>query len=273
MTASIAREQGAGRSRGTLLRHARRADAGGVPQTIWPPTNPRRFKRKFSLMHRVVFSLFVSLVIAGVSGGPASAQSFQDIGRALDALAGPAPQRPAARPHPVPAQPRSGDRCASYASTMVQQNQQARQMRCQNWNSHSNYDHHYSWCQARPPQAAQTALASWGTRFQTCQFAASGSPAARAQTARPAAGSNGHRQPVCSSFGNAAANWERRASSQGCDIRGAAGIALFGSASRATTWCMRTSESDFQGRSPQAAGHKDALERHCSAQLRRPIRL
>jgi hypothetical protein len=136
-----------------------------------------------------------------------------------------------------------------------------------------NYDHHYSWCQARPPQAAQTALASWGTRFQTCQFAASGSPAARAQTARPAAGSNGHRQPVCSSFGNAAVNWERRASSQGCNIRGAAGIAIFGSAGRAINWCMRTSEADFQGRSPQAAGHKDALERHCSAQLRRPIRL
>lgn len=137
-------------------------------------------------MYRTSCFLVLGLVFAGLSGVSAGAQSFQDIGRALDALAGPQPQpqRPAARPQPAPAQAQSGDRCANYARTMVQQNQQARQMRCQNWNSHSNYDHHYSWCQARPPQAAQTALASWGTRFQTCQFAASGSPAARAQTSR-----------------------------------------------------------------------------------------
>lgn len=71
------------------------------------------------------------------------------------------------------------DRCADYANQMIAQDQRARQMKCPNWSSHSNYNHHYSWCQARPPQQAQQALADWGTRFQACQFAAGGSPAAQ----------------------------------------------------------------------------------------------
>jgi alkylation response protein AidB-like acyl-CoA dehydrogenase len=37
------RQHPAGRSRGTLLRHARRAKAGGVAQTERPPENPGRF--------------------------------------------------------------------------------------------------------------------------------------------------------------------------------------------------------------------------------------
>lgn len=49
----------------------------------------------------------------------------------------------------TPAEAQSGDRCANYASTMVQQDQRARQMRCRNWNSHSNYNGHYRWCQTR----------------------------------------------------------------------------------------------------------------------------
>lgn len=73
----------------------------------------------------------------------------------------------------------AGDRCHNYATQMISMDQRARQIRCANWTSHSNYDGHYKWCQARPPASAQTALSAWGTRFQTCQFASSGSPAAR----------------------------------------------------------------------------------------------
>ncbi len=164
------------------------------------------------------------------------------------------------------------DRCNDYANQMISFDQRARQTRCNGWNSHSNYQNHYNWCQAGPPGAAQAALSSWGTRFQTCQFAASGSPAAQAQTGQPAAGGDPSRRPVCSSFGNAAANWERRAKSQGCNIR-ALGWTIWGSPDRAINWCMRTSDGEFRGRSPQALGHKGELERRCSVQLRRPIRL
>jgi len=82
----------------------------------------------------------------------------------------------------TPAEAQSGDRSNDNANQMISFDQRARQTRSNGWNSHSNYQNHYNWCQARPPGAAQAALASWGTRFQTCQFAASGSPAARAQT-------------------------------------------------------------------------------------------
>jgi hypothetical protein len=170
------------------------------------------------------------------------------------------------------AQAQARDRCDDYANQMMSFDQRARQMRCGNWNSHSNYDGHYRWCQARPPGAAETALASWGTRFQTCQFAASGSPAARAQTGQPVAGGDPSRRPICTSFGNAAANWERRAASQGCNLH-ALRWQIWGNADRAITWCMGTSDADFRGRSPQALGHKGELERQCSAQLRRPIGL
>jgi hypothetical protein len=37
------RQHPAGRSRGTLLRHAGRTGHGSVTQTIWPPANPGRF--------------------------------------------------------------------------------------------------------------------------------------------------------------------------------------------------------------------------------------
>ena len=177
------------------------------------------------------------------------------------------------------AQAQGRDRCHDYANEMISMDQRARKMRCPKWNSHSNYDGHYKWCQARAPQAAQTALASWGSRFQTCEFAAGGSPAARAQLGqpavanRPAVGGDPSRRPVCSSFGRAAATWERRAMAQGCNIRGANHTLFNGNEGVAVNWCMGTSDGDFRGRSPQALGHKGALERHCSAQLRRPIRL
>src|SRR5438046_661822 len=44
------RQHPAGRSRGTLLRHAGTTCHGGVTQTKWPPTNPGRFKAPAALM-------------------------------------------------------------------------------------------------------------------------------------------------------------------------------------------------------------------------------
>src|SRR5207245_1446946 len=41
------RQHPAGRSRGTLLRHAGTTCHGGVTQTKWPPANPERFTNRF----------------------------------------------------------------------------------------------------------------------------------------------------------------------------------------------------------------------------------
>lgn len=85
---------------------------------------------------------------------------------------------------PVAAQAQQRDRCADYANSMVAQDQRARQMKCPGWTSHSNYGNHYSWCQGQTPQRVQQAVSNWQTRFQSCEFAAGGSPAARADANR-----------------------------------------------------------------------------------------
>jgi len=81
------------------------------------------------------------------------------------------------------------------------------------------------------------------------------------------------RHPICASFGKAAANWERRAMGQGCLLSFPRQTTFNGNEGAAYTWCMRTSDASFRGRSPQALGHKGNLERLCSAQLRRQVRL
>ena len=86
-----------------------------------------------------------------------------------------------------PAQAQQRDRCADSASGMVSNDQRARQLKCPGWTSHSDYNHHYAWCQARTPQQVQQTFASWQTRFQSCQFAAGGSPVAQADATRCAA--------------------------------------------------------------------------------------
>jgi hypothetical protein len=81
----------------------------------------------------------------------------------------------------TPAQAQPVDFCTDYANGRVVQDQRARQMRCTGWNSHSNFDSHYNWCLSEQRTRVQQVEADWQSRFQTCQFAASGSPAAQAQ--------------------------------------------------------------------------------------------
>ncbi len=96
------------------------------------------------------------------------------------------------------------DRCADYANGMVAQDQRARQMRCPGWTSHSNYGGHYGWCQAQTPQRVQQAISNWQTRFQACQFAAGGSPAARGDASR------------CVAYGDEMVRMDRMARQQAC---------------------------------------------------------
>jgi hypothetical protein len=81
----------------------------------------------------------------------------------------------------TPAQAQPVDFCTDYANGRVVQDQRARQMRCTGWNGHSNFDSHYNWCLSEQRTRVQQVEADWQSRFQTCQFAASGSPAAQAQ--------------------------------------------------------------------------------------------
>jgi len=104
----------------------------------------------------------------------------------------------------TPASAQQRDRCADYANGMVAQDQRARQAKCPGWTGSSNYMGHYNWCQRQTPQRVQQAISNWQTRFQACQFAASGSPAARADAAR------------CVSYGDEMVRMDGIARARGC---------------------------------------------------------
>src|SRR6476646_11240830 len=55
------RQHPAGRSRGTLLRHAGTTCHGGVTQTKWPPTNPGRFRSTKTAVSKLVLVTFPEL--------------------------------------------------------------------------------------------------------------------------------------------------------------------------------------------------------------------
>jgi hypothetical protein len=113
------------------------------------------------------------------------------------------------------------DRCTDYANQMVAWDSRARQARCVGWTSHSNHRNHYDWCQARPPGAAQTALTTWASRFQNCEFQASGSPAARADGQR------------CVDYGNEMVRMDQSARQQRCQ-----GWTSHSNRAHHTEWCM-----------------------------------
>ncbi len=118
------------------------------------------------------------------------------------------------------------DACNDYANSMVSQDQRARQQRCPGWTSHSNYGNHYNWCRSQTPQRVQQAIANWQTRFQACQFAASGSPAARTDASR------------CLAYGDEMVRIDQMARQQAC--RGWNGHSNRGSH---VQWCqMQTPE-------------------------------
>jgi len=96
------------------------------------------------------------------------------------------------------------DFCNNYATGMVAQDQRARQMKCPGWTSHSNFNGHYNWCRAQTPQRVQQAISNWATRFQACQFAASGSPAAKGDASR------------CVAYGDEMVRIDQTARKQGC---------------------------------------------------------
>lgn len=75
------------------------------------------------------------------------------------------------------------------------------------------------------------------------------------------------RHPICSSFAKHAERWENAAKFNGCKIKGdKLEVQHY-------QWCMNTSDAEFRVRSPTAGGYKASLEKSCSQQLRRPIRL
>ncbi len=85
------------------------------------------------------------------------------------------------------------------------------------------------------------------------------------------------REPVCSSYGQAGEKWRDRALAQGCNVRAIPvpkGWASYAwGANQLFSYCMNTDDAAFRGRSAQALGHKAQLEKACSQQLRRPVKL
>lgn len=77
------------------------------------------------------------------------------------------------------------------------------------------------------------------------------------------------RHPVCSSFARAAVGWNNRAKAIGCRPA----KPFVGSEGEYYNWCMGTSDAEFRSRSPQALGHKAALEKFCTKQSGATINL
>jgi hypothetical protein len=152
---------------------------------------------------RYVLSVLAGFALVASLSLPASAQSFQDLGRALDALAGPQPQpRPNATPRP---QPSARMNCDSYASEMVRLDQDARRQRCRGWNGHSDYAGHRNWCQRGGD--TNRALASWNQRFgATCS----------GQAARPAPVANRASAVHCDDYAVRMSNMNRTARERRC---------------------------------------------------------
>lgn len=182
---------------------------------------------------------------------------------------------------PASAQPASDDVCSRYASEAVSRYNRARAAHCDLGGSRltGDYNRLFNACKGwQFPRVSSESLTMATEERLACERKVTPGRAApqnvnRPVANRPAGGSDPSRHPVCSSFGNAAANWEQRAMAQGCRLPLRGMTNFNGNSGSAYNWCMRTSDRDFRGRSPQALGHKSLLERGCSAQLRRPVGL
>ncbi|MFG1344653.1 hypothetical protein V5F59_07160 [Xanthobacter autotrophicus DSM 431] len=166
------------------------------------------------------------------------------------------------------------DRCTAYANEMVGLDQRARQMRCPGWASHSNWDGHYQWCTTKSPAQTKDALDTWGAKFDGCATSYGGQGGGyKPPPPANAPKQDASRAPVCKSYAQALVTWRNKAIAKGCNV----GVNMFEGAAysepEAFNWCMATSDASFRQRSPQALGYKAGLEKACSAQLKRPIKL
>lgn len=116
-------------------------------------------------------------------------------------------------------------------------------------------------------QAAANARLSPLQRFQ----ANAGKPIMAAKAPPKPSGVDQSRKPVCASFARHAAMWQKKAIALRCDLK-PIGRHIRTEAGH-LDWCMRTSDAVFRQRSPQALGFKSGVEKHCSAQLKRPVKL
>ncbi len=183
---------------------------------------------------------------------------------------------------PASAQPASDHACSRYASEVVSRYNRARADHCDLRGSRLTGDYNvlFNACKGwQFPRISSESLTMATEERLACQRKVMPGRAApqnpnRPAASRPAGGADQSRHPVCASFGKAAATWERNAMAQGCRLPPLKMSVKFnGNEVSGYNWCMRTSDAEFRRRSPQALGHKDVLERNCSAQLRRPVRL
>ena len=124
---------------------------------------------------------------------------------------------------------------------------------------------HQSWCHAQSDAAVQKAMANLRKQAGTCRIA--GGPPAPKQAPDPS------RHPVCSSYSTYVGQWQAKAKAVGCRIETLPERSMSFPIKQHYDWCMTNSDAEFRQRSPQALGFKAWIEKLCSAQLRRPVKL
>jgi len=138
---------------------------------------------------------------------------------------------------------------------------------------HANREGHFQWCLKRSDAVVNADRRAKAAALQSCLVASA--PPPKPQSAQMQ--STASREPVCSSYGQFGERWRNRATAQGCNVaaipvpRGWASYAW--GANQLFSYCMNTEDAAFRGRSAQALGHKAQLEKACSQQLRRPVKL
>jgi len=138
---------------------------------------------------------------------------------------------------------------------------------------HANREGHFQWCLKRNDAQVNADRNAKAAALKSCL--AGSAPPPGPQSAQMQ--STATREPVCSNYGQAGEKWRNRATAQGCNVRAIPvprGWASYAwDANQLFSYCMKTDDAAFRGRSAQALGHKAQLEKACSQQLRRPVRL
>jgi len=86
---------------------------------------------------------------------------------------------------PTATQAQQPDRCNDYANQMASFDQRGQQLNCGWRKLRFTYQQYYDWCSKNSASEAQNQINILASKFQHCQFQASGAPAA--QPARPVA--------------------------------------------------------------------------------------
>lgn len=173
------------------------------------------------------------------------------------------------------AQPASQTQCTRYAQHAMTQYQRALEGSCDlaRVRMSGNYDQHYRACLGWDKNRVNSEEVARASEYRmACERKVQRPPVAGFRPGGPPPpaprGNDPSRHPVCQGFAQWADHWDRQAMRFGCRFKRAQN-----NETGYYRWCQGTTDASFRERSPTAAGHKAILEKVCSTQLRRPVRL